>query len=255
MTEELRISRSVVIRARRPIVFRYFTDPERFARWWGEGSTIAPRAGGAVRIVHPGGTTAVGEVLEIEPPARIVFSYGYEDPGRPIPPGGSRVTIALAEHPEGTRVELVHDFDHAAGRDEHAQGWRFQLAVFARVVADEAHSGAEARVDALLASWGEPDARRRRDLLEESVTEEVEFRDAFSCTRGRGDLEAHVAAAAIHMPEVRLRRTSELQHCQGMALAEWEATGADGEPRGRGRSVYALAPDGRIRAATGFWSR
>jgi len=255
MTTDIQISRNVVIRAGRTTVFSYFTDSERFARWWGQGSSIEPRPGGAVRIVHPGGATAGGEVLEIAPPERIVFSYGYDDPAKPIARGGSRVTIVLADHPEGTSLELLHQFESTAGRDEHVQGWRFQLAVFARVVAEEAHSGAAARVDALLASWGEPDADRRRQLLAESVTDDVAFRDAFSCTRGRDDLEAHVAAAAIHMPGVRLRRKGDLQQCQGVALAEWEASGADGQPRGSGRNVYELAPDGRIRAATGFWSR
>jgi uncharacterized protein YndB with AHSA1/START domain len=245
----------VVIRASRATVFRYFTDSERFARWWGEGSTIEARPGGAVRIVHPGGTTASGEVLELEPGLRIVFSYGYDDPSKPIPPGGSRVTIVLADHGRGTRLELLHELEDAGARDEHVQGWRFQLAVFARVVAAEAHAGAADRVDSLLAAWGEADPGRRRQLLDHSVAEDVEFRDAFSCTRGRDDLEAHVAAAAVHMPGVRLRRLGELRQCQGVALAEWEASAADGASRGTGRSVYELAPDGRIASATGFWDR
>jgi len=35
------VVRHVVIAARRDTVFRFFTDPERFAAWWGAGSTIA----------------------------------------------------------------------------------------------------------------------------------------------------------------------------------------------------------------------
>ena len=77
------LERTVVIRARRETVFRYFTDSDRFAAWWGEGSTIDARPGGALRIRHPNGALASGEVVEIVPPRLVVFTYGYEDPARP----------------------------------------------------------------------------------------------------------------------------------------------------------------------------
>ncbi|HLQ39186.1 MAG TPA: SRPBCC domain-containing protein, partial [Planctomycetota bacterium] len=69
------LDRDVLIRADRALVFRYFTDSERWARWWGAGSTIEPRPGGALLIRYPEGTTARGEVVELEAPARIVFTY------------------------------------------------------------------------------------------------------------------------------------------------------------------------------------
>ena len=33
------LERSILIRARRDIVFRFFTDTSRWAAWWGAGST------------------------------------------------------------------------------------------------------------------------------------------------------------------------------------------------------------------------
>ena len=141
---EFSIARELVIRAPRATVFRYFTDPERWARWWGVGSTIDARPGGALRIVYPGGTSASGEVLELRPPERIVFSYGYDGAGKPIAPGGSRVTIRLGDHPEGTCLTFLHDLADGPTRDHHVQGWRYHLAVFANVVANEAHAGATA---------------------------------------------------------------------------------------------------------------
>ena len=63
------VERTVTIAARRETVFRYFTDSERFAAWWGAGSTIEPRAGGAVHVRYPNGVVAGGEVVEIAPRA------------------------------------------------------------------------------------------------------------------------------------------------------------------------------------------
>ena len=121
------LDRSVTIVARRETVFRYFTDSERFAAWWGQGSRIDPRPGGAVHIRFPNAIVAGGEVVEIVPPQKVVFSYGFES-GQPIPIGASRVTITLAETPRGTLVKLHHELPSAEVRDEHVQGWRYQLA-------------------------------------------------------------------------------------------------------------------------------
>jgi uncharacterized protein YndB with AHSA1/START domain len=62
------LERTVLIEAPRDIVFSYFTDSGKWARWWGAGSTIDARAGGALEIVHPGGVRVAGEILEINPP-------------------------------------------------------------------------------------------------------------------------------------------------------------------------------------------
>ena len=57
-----RLERSIVIQARPETVFRFFTDSERWAKWWGAGSTIDARPGGKVLILHPGGVETLGEV-------------------------------------------------------------------------------------------------------------------------------------------------------------------------------------------------
>jgi uncharacterized protein YndB with AHSA1/START domain len=126
--------RTVVIHAAPETVFRFFTDSARWAKWWGAGSTIDPQPGGKVYILHPGAVEVSGEVLEINAPERIVFTYGFAT-GKPIPPGSSRVTILLEPVPTGTRLHLQHEFPEAAPRDEHVQGWRFQLSLFSNVVA------------------------------------------------------------------------------------------------------------------------
>jgi len=248
------LERTVIIPARRETVFRYFTDSTRFAAWWGAGSQIDVRIGGRVLIKHPGGVVASGEVLEVDPGRRIVFTYGYEDTKHTIPPGGSRVTVTLDDVSGWTRLHLRHDVADEKSRDLHIQGWRYNLAVFSTVACSEANAGAAARVAALLRAWGEPDAAARKRLLEESVAPDVTFRDQYSATFGLEDLHAHLAAVVIFMPGIRLQREGNVQHCQGTAVARWIAT-ADGSVRGRGANVYDFAPDGRIARVIGLWEK
>jgi uncharacterized protein YndB with AHSA1/START domain len=247
------LERTVLIRAKRETVFRYFTDNERFAAWWGAGSTIDARPGGPLRIRYANGVLASGEVVEVAPPERIVFTYGYEDPAKPVRPGGSRVVVTLRERKDGTLLHLRHELPDAAARDQHVQGWRYQLAVFANVVARELSGDLGPAVDAFLAAWSERDEARRRAALAAVATEDVTFADAFSCTAGIDDLVAHLAAAQFHMPGVVLERTGDVRECQGTAIVEWAAKGPDGAPRGRGTNVFDLAPDGRIARVVGFW--
>lgn len=246
------LDRTVVIRATPDIVFRFFTDDARWAAWWGAGSTVDARPGGRVYIRHPNGIEASGEVLELAGPERFVFTYGFES-GKPIPPGSSRVTIRLAPHPEGTRLTLEHELADRAARDEHVQGWRYQLALFANVVVDEVNASVARTVDAWFSAWSIVDAGEREQAFKAVASPSVRFRDRFSATDGLDDLVPHVGAALRFMPGITLKRTGDPRHCQGTVLADWAATTAEGQPRGTGTNVFELGADGRITSVTGFW--
>ena len=73
-TLEFALEKTVLICAKRETVFRYFTDPDRWAAWWGAGSSIEARPGGAMLIRYPNGVTASGRVVEVTPPEGIVFT-------------------------------------------------------------------------------------------------------------------------------------------------------------------------------------
>jgi uncharacterized protein YndB with AHSA1/START domain len=249
-----RLDRTITINATRDTVFRFFTDSARWASWWGAGSAIDARPGGAVRIVYPGGVEVTGQVLELASPERIVFTYGYAS-GQLVPPGGSRVTIRLDDAPEGTRLHLVHEFAEPAARDHHVQGWRYQLALFGNVVADEAYAGAAGTVDGWFSAWAMADERERESALERLVVPSVRFRDRFSVIDGLSDLMPHIAASQRFMPGIRLQRKGAIRHCQGTVLADWVAAGPDGQERMAGTSVFVLGVDGRIASATGFANR
>jgi len=247
------LDRSIVIRAPRATVFSFFTDSSRWASWWGAGSTIDPVVGGKVYIRHPNGIEAGGDVLEIAPPDRIVFSYGFAS-GVPMPLGASRVTITCETEAGATRVRLRHALADAAARDEHVQGWRYQLSLFANVVAGVVNGGAAEKVDTWFAAWAEPDASAREAMLAMAAVPGVQFRDRYSCVDGMSELLPHIAAAQRFMPGMRLTREGDVRHCQGTVLADWAAVAADGQPRGRGTNVFSMAADGRIESATGLWN-
>lgn len=250
-----RLDRTIVIGARPDTVFRFFTDSGRWARWWGAGSSIDPRPGGDMRIRYPDGREASGQVIEIDPPKRIVFTYGYAS-GALIPPGGSRVTIRVDPHEQGAVVALTHEFADATARDHHVQGWRYQLSLFSNVVADEALAGAGDAVDGWFAAWATSDEGARRAALAKIAAPHVTFRDRFSAIDGVDELHAHIGGALRFMPRVRLERSGAVRHCQGTVLADWTATGlgADGQTRATGTNVFSFGPDGSITSVVGFWS-
>ncbi len=243
------LERQISICARRDAVFAYFTDSERFARWWGEGSRIDPRPGGEVFIHYPNGITASGEVREIEPPGRIVFTY--------VMAGGveSLVAIDLEETREGTLLKLRHAFSSAKIRDHFVQGWRYQLALFSKAVAEENHAGVSERVDAFLRAWGEPDPKTRRRLMESCATPGIVFRDAYSATEGLDEMLANLDAVQLFMPGMTLVRSGDVRRSHGTAIAPWTAKKENGDPAGTGVNVFDLSPDGRIGRVVGFWDR
>jgi hypothetical protein len=65
------------------------------------------------------------------------------------------------------------------------------------------------------------------------------------------DASAHAGAAQRFMPGITMRRKGDVRQCQGVMLADWEATSPDGVVRMSGTNVFALGLDGRIASATG----
>jgi uncharacterized protein YndB with AHSA1/START domain len=247
-----RLDRSIVIHARRDTVFSFFTDNSRWSSWWGAGSTIDARPGGKIFIRHPDGTEALGEVVDLTMGERIVFTYGFAS-GKPMAPGSSRVTIHLEPQPDGTRVVLAHEFAEASPRDEHVQGWRYQLSLFANAVSKITQAHATERVDRWFGTWSDADADSRARTFGAIAVAAVRFRDQFSAVDGASELVPHIGAAQHFMPGMKLERHGDLRQCQGTALADWVARGPDGQERANGTNVFLFNADGLIEAVTGFW--
>ncbi|MEA2346611.1 MAG: hypothetical protein QOG62_398, partial [Thermoleophilaceae bacterium] len=77
--------------------------------------------------------TAKGEFVEVDPPRRVVFSWGWEDEGASIRPGETTVEITLEEDGDGTLVRLVHSGLPEAVAAGHATGWHHYMPRLAKV--------------------------------------------------------------------------------------------------------------------------
>lgn len=253
MNLEHTLERSVVLTAEPETVFRFFSDAERWASWWGRGSVIDARVGGPASIVHPGNVRAGGEILEVVAGSRVVFSYGSESPQLRFAPSDSRVTVDIAPASGGTRVVVRHDFADPKPRDLFRQGWRYQLAVLANLVTLEQHAHAVQKADALFDAWNEADADKRAAILAAITAEDITFADPHGFIDNRAELATHIAALHMHMPGLKLGRDGELKKQNATALVRWAARKDDQTVVARGTNVIDFAPDGRIQRVIGIW--
>ena len=117
------IERELFVDASPEIVFAHFVDPERIRRWMGRSVAFDPRPGGEWRIDYNGSDIARGQVVEIDPPRRLVYTWGWEAPEEVVRPGGSTVEVTLTAEGSGTRLHLRHSGLPEAEVPGHAQGW------------------------------------------------------------------------------------------------------------------------------------
>jgi len=104
-------------------VFSYLVDPAKFSAWMGVGADLDPRPGGRVRIDVDGEHIAVGEFREVDPPHRVVMTWGWEN-NDAVPPGSTTVEITLTPDGSGTIFRLRHlGLPNEEERRSHLGGW------------------------------------------------------------------------------------------------------------------------------------
>jgi uncharacterized protein YndB with AHSA1/START domain len=136
------IVREIDIAAEIDTVFEFFVHPDKLTRWLAVEATLDPRPGGACHQVHDAGPGQglfhmQGEFLEVDPPKRVVFSWGFAEPQVGVAPGASTVEVTLSPLETGTRVRLVHSGLPAAAIGDHSGGWTEMLDRLAASVARE----------------------------------------------------------------------------------------------------------------------
>ena len=118
------VIKEIRIEARPETIFQFFVDPEKMLRWKGLTAELDPRPGGIYRVDMNGNDIARGEYVELDPPRRLVFSWGWEGDSNPVPPGSTTVEIDLIPQGGGTLVRLTHSgLPTQESRDMHLEGW------------------------------------------------------------------------------------------------------------------------------------
>jgi uncharacterized protein YndB with AHSA1/START domain len=89
----------------------------------GVSAELDPRPGGRYRIEVESGRVAVGEYRQIDPPHRLVLTWGWEQ-SETVPPGSTTVEITLAPKGSGTLFRLRHlGLPDEGARESHQEGW------------------------------------------------------------------------------------------------------------------------------------
>jgi uncharacterized protein YndB with AHSA1/START domain len=117
------VTSEIEVRASREEVFEMFVDPAKLVRWIGIRAMLEPRPGGQFRFELMPGEFCSGRYIELDPPNRVVFTWGWESGALPVEPGASTVTVELEERGGVTRVHLTHTGLSEPMRKHHAGGW------------------------------------------------------------------------------------------------------------------------------------
>ena len=115
----------VRVEARPETVFAFFTDPGRMVQWKGVDAMLDARPGGIYRVNVTGRETVIGEYVEVTPPRRIVFTWGWDN--GPVLPGSTRVEVDFIPDGDATIVRLRHFGLDAEGQASHREGWEHYL--------------------------------------------------------------------------------------------------------------------------------
>jgi uncharacterized protein YndB with AHSA1/START domain len=146
-SDQLTLEMRRVVPAPAAEVFAAFSDPNRLARWWGPaGFTIPslkfqPRVGDSYQIEMqpPEGERfyLTGEFREVDPPARLAFTFVWEDPD----PDDVETLAALSfrDLDESTEVALTQGlFKTEARRALHRDGWGDSFDKLERLISAQA---------------------------------------------------------------------------------------------------------------------
>ena len=117
-------------------VYRAWTEPELVQRWFkprggsSAGAEMDVRVGGSYRwgmklLGHV--YYAVGEYIAVEPPDRLVFTFGWERTLL-VRVTDSLVTVEFNDHGDDTEVVITHErLPGRSVRALHGMGWRVCL--------------------------------------------------------------------------------------------------------------------------------
>ena len=131
---------SIAIRATPAQVFAYLVTAAGMTAWMGQHATLDPRPGGLF-AVDIAGSPIRGEFVEVNPPHRVVMTWGLAGSAE-FPAGASTVSFTLTATGDGTRVDVLHSNLPDDRVEGHVDGWahflpRLELVAQGTVVTDD----------------------------------------------------------------------------------------------------------------------
>jgi uncharacterized protein YndB with AHSA1/START domain len=127
------LTASIHVQAPPERVFEHFTRPAAIVAWMGEHATLDPRPGGEFSV-DIRGVPVRGRYLEVDPPHRLLISWGHAGSAR-LPPGASLLEVRFQPTHDGTMVSISHRGLPEPEATGHQHGWTqflSQLATAAR---------------------------------------------------------------------------------------------------------------------------
>jgi hypothetical protein len=106
-------------------------------------------------------------------------------------------------------------------------------------------------IDRYIAMWNETDARRRRDLIAKTWSEDASYLDPLMQGEGHAGIDAMVKGVQERFPGHRFRRTSEVDAHHDRVRFSWEL-GADGGAIVVSGIDFGTTAGDRLRTITGF---
>jgi uncharacterized protein YndB with AHSA1/START domain len=133
--ESTTVVREIAIAARPETVWELLVDPGQAVKWMGMTASFDLRPGGTYRVEVIPGHTARGEFVEIEPPYRLVHTFGWEpESGSVVAAGSTTVEYELVPDGDGTLLRFTHrDLPSVEAVASHTHGWEHYLARLAAV--------------------------------------------------------------------------------------------------------------------------
>lgn len=106
-------------------VFEMWTTADGLRAWWAVDAEVDARPGGALRVDVDGEHVMIGEFVELDPPHRVRFTFGWNG-GMPAP-GSTDVDVRIEATGSGSRLTLRHHGLPIEMIESHVRGWQHFL--------------------------------------------------------------------------------------------------------------------------------
>jgi uncharacterized protein YndB with AHSA1/START domain len=242
----------IEIAARPATVYRFLSEPDRFREWLGDVNA-APHPGGELAVKYPNGDVARGKFVELVPPQRIVFTWGYDGSANGMPPGSTTVTIELSQIATGTLLKFRHEgIPNEAARIGHTHGWKyFTTQLAGAAVKLQFADTLQPLLESYARAFNEADATARLAALEQCWDSGATFCDAMGRGSGTAELSRFIGVAHQMAPGFRLEVTGAPQQTAEYVHFDWSLY-IGPQLYSTGKTVGRISLDGRFACTVAF---